>query len=497
MTMPITSARSLDAASLADLATAGRPLVNPAELQTKVVHFGIGAFHRAHQAVYTEAAAARSGEPWGIAAVAPGSRATVDGLRAQDCLYSVTDLAAGATHTRVIGSTTEALLLRPDAARVDQLLRSDEVSVVTLTVTEKGYHRRADNGQLDTAAPAIAADLAHSSDTSIAAGDLGTVVGRIAASLANRFRSSGVPISVVSCDNMAGNGAALEGVVRGFAAASNWADKEAVLDWMSDAVAFPATVVDRIVPATTDADRAAAAAALGVRDEMAVVGEPYRQWVLEDSFTGPRPPWELDGALFVADVAPYQLMKLRLLNGSHSALAYLGLAAGCSSITEVLHTGWGEPLVRALAAEVGPTLPDVGLDEAKYTDDLVDRFSNPAMRDQLRRIGSDGSLKIGERWLGALRTLRADDAVTPILELALAGWVNATRPADAGGGQQFGTSDPAAAALADCWGTTANPAALVAALLREVGAADLADQHDLTASIAHRLPALRAGQIDI
>ncbi len=225
---------------------------------------------------------------------------------------------------------------------------------------------------------------------------------------------------------------------------------------MSASVAFPATVVDRIVPATTDDDRDAAAAALGVRDEMAVVGEPYRQWVLEDSFTGPRPPWELDGALFVADVAPYQLMKLRLLNGSHSALAYLGLAAGCSSITEVLHTGWGERLVRALAAEVGPTLPDVGLDEAKYTDDLVDRFSNPAMRDQLRRIGSDGSLKIGERWLGALRTLRADGAATPVLELALAGWVNATRPADAGG-QQFGTSDPAAAALAAHWRTSAEP----------------------------------------
>jgi fructuronate reductase len=218
--------------------------------------------------------------------------------------------------------------------------------------------------------------------------------------------------------------------------------------------------------------------------------------VLQDTFTGPRPPWELDGALFVADVAPYQLMKLRLLNGSHSALAYLGLAAGCSSITEVLHTDWGERLVRALAAEVSPTLPDVGLDEAKYTDDLVDRFRNPAMRDQLRRIGSDGSLKIGERWLGALRTLRAEGAATPVLELALAGWVNATRPADAGG-QQFDTSDPAAVALADCWGTTANPAALVAALLREVGAADLAQQHDLTASIAQRLPALRAGRIDI
>jgi fructuronate reductase len=495
MTIP-TARHSLATSSLVDLAGAQRPLVDPADLQTKVVHFGIGAFHRAHQAVYTGAAAARSGEPWGIAAVAPGSRTTVTGLRAQDCLYSVTELAAAGNSTRVIGSITDALLLGADSARVDDLLRSAAVSVVTLTVTEKGYHRRADNGQLDTTAPAIAADLARSGDTSTAANDLGTVVGRIATSLAGRYRASRAPISVVSCDNMAGNGAALAGVVRGFMQATEWADKDAVLDWMSTEVAFPATVVDRIVPATTDADRDAAAAALGVRDEMAVVGEPYRQWVLEDSFTGPRPPWELDGALFVADVAPYQLMKLRLLNGSHSALAYLGLAAGCSSITEVLHTGWGERLVRALAAEVGPTLPDVGLDEAKYTDDLVDRFSNPAMRDQLRRIGSDGSVKIGERWLGPLRTLRSGDAATPILELALAGWVNATRPTDAGG-QQFGTADPAAAALADCWGTTANPAALVAALLREVGAADLADQHLLISAIAQRLPAVHAGQIEI
>ena len=153
-----------------------------------------------------------------------------------------------------------------------------------------------------------------------------------------------------------------------------------------------------------------------------------------------------------------------------------------------------------LAAEVSPTLPDVGLDEAKYTDDLVDRFSNPAMRDQLRRIGSDGSLKIGERWLGALRELRAAKARTPVLELALAGWVNATRPA-AGptpdGGQHFATTDPAAAALAGHWLAGTTPTALIAGLLREIGAADLADDNDLITSIAQRLPDVAAGRFDI
>jgi fructuronate reductase len=480
---------------LVDLQAAQRPLVDPRDLDTRIVHFGIGAFHRAHQAVYTEAAAARSGEPWGITAVAPGSAAAVTGLKAQDCLYSVTDLAAGNTTTRVVGSIVDALLLSPDAGRVHDVVCAPQTTVVTLTVTEKGYYRRADTGALDVAAPAIAADLATTADTTGAA-ELGTVVGQLATSLAMRFRAGGAPISLVSCDNMAGNGAALAGVIRGFVQQSQWKDKEAVLDWISSAVAFPATVVDRIVPATTDADRNAASAALDVRDEMAVVGEPYRQWVLEDSFSAPRPPWELDGALFVSDVAPYQLMKLRLLNGSHSALAYLGLAAGCRSITDVLHTEWGERLVRSLAAEVSPTLPDVGLDEAKYTDDLVGRFSNPAMRDQLRRIGSDGSLKIGERWLGALRELRAAGSSTPVLELALAGWVNATRPGNTGE-QQFDTSDPAATALAGHWQTTAAPAERVSHLLREVGAADLADDKTLATSIASRLPEVAAGKFDI
>ena len=484
----------LNLTSLGALAPSQRPLVDPRELQSRIVHVGIGAFHRAHQAVYTQAAAAQSGEPWGIAAVAPGSQATVAGLRAQDCLYSVTDLAAGGSRTRVVGALTEALSLTGDAARVDDLLRSEAVSVVTLTITEKGYFRRADTGELDTAAPAVAADL----DGTRVSGEapVRTVIGRLASSLAARHRSGGAPISVVSCDNMAANGAALAGVVRGFVQASAWADKAAVLDWMTTSVAFPATVVDRIVPVATDDDRRTAGAALGVRDELPVVGEVYRQWVLQDSFAGPRPPWELDGAQFVDDVAPYQLMKLRLLNGSHSALAYLGLATGCATVSEVLRTGWGARLVRGLAAEVSPTLPDIGLDHAGYADTLVDRFSNPMMRDQLRRIGSDGSLKIGERWFGALRQLRAEHAASPVLELALAGWVNATRPGD-DGGQRFGTTDPAAAAFIECWRTGKAGTAPVAALLRQVGAADLADDHDLTTTIAQRLPAVRAGRIDL
>jgi fructuronate reductase len=480
----------LTRAALTGLGPAQRPLVDPRDLRPRIVHFGLGAFHRAHQAVYTEAAAARSGEPWGIVAVAP--RSSVAPMRAQDCLYTVTDLAPDAGTSRVVGAVVEALQMRADAARLTELLRSPEVTVVTLTVTEKGYSRRPDTGGLDTAAPGVAADLAATADPDA---DLVTVVGRLTASLAARFRAGGAPIDVVSCDNTAANGAALARVVREFVEASAWPDRAAVLDWLAGSVGFPDTIVDRIVPATTDRDRDAAAAALGVRDDMAVVGEPYRQWVLEDAFVAARPRWELDGALVVPDVAPYQLMKLRLLNGSHSAMAYLGAAAGCTTVADVLATEWGERLVRAFGVEVAPTLPSTSLDPKRYVDDLVERFRNPRMHHLLRQIGSDGSLKIPERWFPALRALRAASAPTPVLELALAAWVAATRP-DETGAQVYGTTDPAVDALARCW-AIAEPPARVAALLRTVGAADLAEQSDLTSSVAQRLPALRAGRVEL
>ncbi|TDC64532.1 mannitol dehydrogenase family protein, partial [Streptomyces hainanensis] len=423
--MTATGTARLGRATLGALPAERRPPVDPAALRTRLVHLGLGAFHRAHQALYTERAAARTGEPWGIAAVAPRSLATVRALREQDGLYSLAELHPEGRGPRVVGALTEALAMVPDAARIDALLADPEVTVVTLTVTEKGYHRRTDAGPgrgpaLDTAAPAIAADLA-AADPAVST----TVVGRLAAGLAARIRAGAGPITVVSCDNMADNGAVLGAVLRDFVAATRWPDRDAVLAGLAESVAFPATVVDRIVPATTDAGRAAAEAALGVRDAVPVAGEPYRQWVVEDAFAAARPRWELDGALLVPDAAPYQLAKLRLLNGSHSALAYLGIAAGHATIDQAMATHWGEPLVRALCAEVAPTLPPAGPEPAGYAADLVTRFRNPAVGHQLRQIGSDGSLKLRERWLPALRRLRAARAATPVLELALAGWAHA------------------------------------------------------------------------
>ncbi|WP_243770342.1 mannitol dehydrogenase family protein [Amycolatopsis acidicola] len=467
----------LDRSTVDTLPAESRPLVDPRSLQPRIVHFGLGAFHRAHQAVYTEAAAARSGQPWGIVAVAPRSADTVALARSQDGLFSVTDRGSG--RTRVVAALTDALHLRDDAAPLDALLASPEITTVTLTITEKGYTRNPATGHLDTETPAVAADLAGN-------GPQQTVIGRIATSLATRFRGTGAPVNLVSCDNAAGNGPMLATLVRDFVTASPWPDKEKLLDWLGIAVAFPSTVVDRIVPATTPADIEAAANALGVRDGMPVAGESFREWVLEDRFAADRPAWELDGALLVPDAAPYQLRKLRLLNGSHSALAYLGLATGCVTIDDALRTGWGESLVRRLGAEITPTLPEAGLDLPGYVDALVGRFADPGIGHRLSQIGSDGSLKIPERWFDPLRTLES----APTLELALAGWVNATDPA-----HDFGTTDPAAAALAECW-RDATPRTVVARLLTTVGAEDLAADERLVAAVAGRLPAVRAGRVE-
>lgn len=451
----------LNRTTVSRLAPALRPAVDPAELRPRVVHFGLGAFHRAHQAVYTEQAAALTGEPWGIAAVAPRSAQTVRALREQDCLYSLTERRPDGDRCRVVGSVVDALAMGPDAKAVDALLMDPAVTVVTLTVTEKGYQRSPVTGGLDTAA--VAADLAADPD-----GPLTTVIGRLAAGLAARMRAGAPPVSVVSCDNMADNGGVLRRVVEDFVRASTWPDRARVLERMAEAVTFPATVVDRIVPAVGEADRTGARAALGLRDALPVTAEPYRQWVLEDSFAASRPPWEQDGALFVPDVTPYQLTKLRLLNGSHSALAYVGTAAGLTTIAETMAARWGERLVRALCAEVAPTLPAGGPDPAGYADDLVARFRNPAMRHLLRQIGSDGSLKIQERWLPALRELRARGTGTPVLELALAAWVLSTGPVTS-----------------------------VRDLLAAVGAADLADDDALVTAVTDRLPALCAGRVEI
>ncbi|MBT0768266.1 mannitol dehydrogenase family protein [Kineosporia sp. J2-2] len=513
--------QNLTLESLHTLAADRRPAVDPRDLAPRMVHFGFGAFHRAHQAVYTEAAAAATGEKSGIVVVAPRDAAVVGRARRQDYLFSVTTRSPAGSAPKVVGSLVGALHMPTDGAALHELIASPGVTTVTLTVTEKGYHRSPSTGRLNLGDPLIAADLdlcrAGAAGTSgTGSGDvppLRTVVGTLAVALARRLRTGGAPIDLVSCDNLDANGPALAGVVRDFVTAAHWPDGDRLLDWIDTGVGFPSTVVDRIVPATTGADLDQAAARLGVHDALAVTGEPYRQWVLEDAFRAARPAWQHGGAQWVDDVGPFQLTKLRLLNGSHSGLAYLGLAAGCRTVADVLATGWGENFVRGFAAEAAGSLPHVrngtpqaGPDPARYADDLVSRFANTAIHHELRQIGSDGSLKLPQRWIQVLREQGAGSSSSMVGQqvgqrmgyhqtLALAAWANATRPDPATGGQLFATTDPAAAALAACW--QGPPAGVIGRLLAVLGAPDLAEDTSLTQAVESLLPAFAAGSVPL
>lgn len=481
----------LTLASIDRLEKQSRPLVDPSTLKPRILHFGLGAFHRAHQAVYIEIAAAKSNEPWGIVAVAPSSMKSVDDMRAQDCLYSVTERDGAGARTRVTGSIINVLHLKEDQEEIENLFLDPQLSNVMLTVTEKGYFKSTENGGLNTGSEMISLDLENTESGGQA---YRTVISVIAFGLVARFHSSRAPINIISCDNMAKNGEVLKKVIRNFIELSSWPNKDDVLSWITDSVAFPSTVVDQIVPPTSQADYETASIALGLRDEMAVCAEPYRQWVIEDSFKAPRPQWELAGALIVPEVVPYQLLKLRLLNGSHSALAYLGLACGFKTISEVLESDWAERLIRAFAAEVAPSLLYPSLDIPDYVESLLERFRNPAMHHQLRVIGSDGSLKIPERWFGALATLDSLGAKTPIYELILAGWVSATQPEKFAA---YGITDPAAEMLAKCWDQTLSKEEIVEKLLRSIGANEHLVSQGLVSRISSHLEAISQGRVEL
>ncbi|MDR1806342.1 MAG: mannitol dehydrogenase family protein [Propionibacteriaceae bacterium] len=440
------------------------PVAHP-QLHPRILHLGLGAFHRAHQCVYTERANALAGSDWGIVSVANSNRRLVDGLLAQDCYYSVTELRPDGARTAVNGNLVDALVGGDDPGRVRALVAAPTTAIVTLTITEKGYTPD------------------------------GSLIGLLAAGLADRHAAGGPPVTVLTCDNMAGNGARLQAVVAQALAGLPGRSPD-LAAWLAASVTFPSTVVDRIVPATTPADRERATAALGLEDAAPVAGEPFAQWVIEDAFAAGRPPWELAGVELVADVTPYQVTKLRLLNGSHSALAYLGLATGCQTVAEAMAAPWGAALVRGLCAEIAPTLPPGGPDPTAYAESLVTRFENPGIVHQLRQIGSDGSQKLPYRWLDAVRRLRAEGRPAPLHALALAAWVLATRPPTeppSPTSQFYGTTDPNAAALAACWTDTTPP---IAELLAAVGAADLAADAALVRSVADAIPIVAHNRVE-
>lgn len=414
------------------------PAYDRGTLVVGIVHLGVGAFHRAHQAVYTDDALARSFGPWGISGVSLRSPDTRDALGPQDGLYSVAVRGPEGDALRVIGCLTELLVAPEDPAAVLERLTRPSVRVVTLTVTEKGYCHDPATGNLNEQHPDIVHDLANPAAPRSA-------VGFLAEALARRRQAGTAPFTVLSCDNLPGNGDTTAKILCRFATLR---DAE-FGGWVADHVAFPNSMVDRIVPATTDADRTMVSAALGVEDAWPVMTEPFSQWVVEDRFPAGRPAWEEHGVEMVADVHPYETMKLRLLNGSHSTLAYLGYLAGYETVSDTMADPAFTRLIRALMdKESGPTLHmPPGADLERYKDALIARFHNPALRHRTWQIAMDGTQKLPQRLLGTIRDRLASGQPIDRLALGVAAWMRYVSGTDEKG-QPIDVRDPLAPQLA-------------------------------------------------
>lgn len=421
-----------------------------------ILHLGIGAFHRAHQAVYSDDVLAASGGDWAICGVSLRQRTVQEQLDPQDGLYCVVERDGAGDNCRVIGAVTETIFAPGDPAALVARMADPAIRIVSLTVTEKGYCHDPASGQLKLDDPGIVQDLKAPATPS-------TAIGYLVAGLAARWRGGIAPFTVMSCDNLPHNGRMLAGLVKAYAQELD----PSLSDWIEREGAFPSTMVDRIVPATTEEDRTAIRELLDLEDEAVVVCEPFRQWVIEDRFTMGRPAWETAGAQLVEDVAPFEDMKLRLLNGSHSMLAYLGYLAGYETVAETMANPDFEKLVRRyMDEEATPTLAlPGGVDIEGYKDQLIERFRNPALKHRTWQIAMDGSQKLPQRLLSVIRQQLKAGGPFEIAALAVAAWMRYVTGQDERGGA-IDVRDPLAGRLASLAAETGStPTALVGSYL--------------------------------
>lgn len=447
--------------------------------KTGIVHLGLGAFFRAHGAIYVAEAMAAKGGAWGITGVSLQSPDTRDRLAPQGWAYTAVELAPDGERPQVVEILRDVLVAPEDPQAVLDAMADPAVHVVSLTVTEKGYCHEPSTGRLDAAHPGIAHDLANPLPR--------TAPGFLVRALAQRHAAGLPPFTVMCCDNLPDNGKVVRGVVLDLARRID----PALADWIAAEGAFPSTMVDRIVPATTAADLDRVAAMTGARDEAPVMHEPFRQWVIEDAFCGPRPAFEAVGAQLVAEVTPYEHMKLRMLNGTHSALAYLGYLAGHETIADTV----ADPVFAALAArlwrdEIIPVLtPPPGEDLGAYADALAARYANPAIRHRTWQIAMDGSQKLPQRILGTIAENRAAGRPVPGLTLAVAAWMRYVSGRDEAGGM-IDVRDPMAARLAGLWRETPAETAAGFLSLTEVFPAVLREDEGFARDLAAALTLL-------
>jgi fructuronate reductase len=402
-----------------------------------IVHLGLGAFFRAHGAIYVEEAMAKAGGDWGIIGVSLRNPDIRNALAPQGGLYTAVALAPGGPTARSIGSVQHVLVAPEDPETVLAAMAAPGVRIVTLTVTEKGYCHEPATGHLNLAHPDILHDLTHLHPVS--------APGYLVRALQRRWAAGQPPFTVLTCDNLPANGALVRRLVL------EMADRidPALAGWIAAEGRFPSTMVDRIVPATTPDNIARTAAMIGAHDAAPVMHEPFRQWVIEDDFVGgQRPDLGSVGAQMVEDVAPYELMKLRMLNGTHSSLAYLGYLGGHQTVAACMADPPYLALVRRLwADEIIPALtPPPEVDLADYARALENRYANPAIQHRTWQIAMDGSQKLPQRILGTLATNLAVGRASPGLTLAVAAWMRYVGGSDERG-QLIDVRDPMAPRL--------------------------------------------------
>ncbi len=404
--MEAIKAERLCNATLAGVRGAAMPAYDRSAVTEGIVHLGVGAFHRAHQAVYVDDCLAAGERDWGIAGISLRSPDTRDALSPQDGLYTVVTRSGAGDELRVVGALGALLVAPEDPAAVLARLADPGVRIVTLTVTEKAY-LRGPAGDLDAGHPDIAWDVRNPERPRSA-------LGFLAGALATRRKAGAMPFTVLCCDNLPANGATVRNLMLQFAEMKGGDFGR----FIADDVAFPSTMVDRIVPATTDDDRARVSSALGVEDAWPVMTEPFMQWVVEDHFGAGRPRWDGFGVTMVRDVQPFEEMKLRLLNGAHSSIAYLGLLTGHETVSAAFSDPDIRGFVDRLWAEAIPTLPkDAGLEPQSYTAALAERFANPALVHRTAQIAMDGSQKLPQRILSTARARLEAGAPAPHLTL--------------------------------------------------------------------------------
>lgn len=433
-----------------DRAAARLPAYDRARITPGIVHLGVGNFHRAHQAVYVDDCLLAD-TTWGIRGVSLRRPDMRDALAPQDGLYTLAVKDGASTQPRIIGSVIDLLVAADGAGPVLAAMTDPATRIVSLTVTEKGYCHDPATGDLDPGNDGIKADLARP-------GQPATVPGLLVEALRQRRQAGIAPFTVLSCDNLPANGRTLARIVGQYAALAD----DSLSGWITGNVAFPSSMVDRIVPATSDADRTEIQALTGLADAWPVVTEPFTQWVIEDVFPAGRPDFSAAGAELVADVEPFEKMKLRMLNGAHSTLAYFGQLVGHETVADAMNDAALAQLVTQVMNEAAATLDLPSRDLDQYGRALRTRFRNPALKHRTAQIAMDGSQKIPQRLIETIRDARADGKNWDGLARGVAAWIHFLRrgPVDDPMSERF-------AALANRYGDPADHADAVLAM-REV-----------------------------